>query len=103
MSSLTQQPEIQTEALMRVQNKWADSMPDYEDVVEARSAALQDGKSVQEIRIQSLSSFAEDSSIQTADSDTDFNEEQIGTVGAMPVYEGDRNVLITQDGTEYPL
>lgn len=75
----------------------------YEDIIDARETALEQGKAVSHIELteDGMESMAGDTKI--ADGERVASAGAVGMASAFDVFEGDQNVLVTEDGTEIEL
>lgn len=75
----------------------------YEDIIDAREQALEDGKNVSHVELtdDAIEEMAGDTKI--ADGERVASGGSVGMVPAFEVHEGDNNVLVTNDGTEIEL
>jgi hypothetical protein len=75
----------------------------YEDIIDARETALEQGKSVSHVELtdEAIEDMAGDTKI--ADGERVASAGSVGMVSAFDVHEGDSDVLVTDDGTEIEL
>lgn len=79
----------------------------FEDVVEARMDALEDGEIPVTARLteEDIGSLKGDTRAVSTDEDEFLPDDDdiVARVNALDVVEGDRNVLVTESGTEYEI